>query len=114
MSDSKTTTAIERIQQVLVAFQGEALTVKQIAAEAGCSVSWAYRVLARLEAEGFTARTYRDAHGLPVRARRYSIASRDVAADYEDEAAAAELVALEAWADDSVEAEYLRYCGLAA
>ena len=108
------TSAADRIQQVLCAFQGEALTAKQIAAEADCSVSWVYRVLKRLEAAGFAAYSYRDAHGLPTRARRYSVASRDVVADLETEQAAAELVELEAWADDSVEAEYLRSCGLAA
>lgn len=61
----------ERIRQVLVEFAGYGLTARQIAAEAGASLSWTYEVLRRLDAEGFSEHTHRNPQGIPSRARHY-------------------------------------------
>lgn len=113
MKTTKNETAIERIKATLVAFAGCGLSAKQVAAEAGCSVSWVYRVLKRLEAEGFVAYTHRDAQGLPTRERRYAVASRDVLEDHLEAEHAAELVLLEEAADLDVEDEYMRWAAAA-
>lgn len=88
----------ERIKQVLVTFSGYGLTAKQIAAEAGASLSWTYAVLRRLERDGFAEWTRRDVSGLPARARHYC-AVRSAAATYVAETEAAELVAIEVAVD---------------
>lgn len=104
------TPATDRIRAVLVVFQGEVLTVRQIAQEAEVSVSWTYVLLARLEAEAFVARTYRDAQGFTSHARLYSVASRDVAADHEAAEQASYLAELEAEMDASdLDAQYLSW-----
>lgn len=109
----KATTAIERIKATLVHFAGQGLSAKAIAAEAGCSLSWAYRVLARLVAEGFVTYDHRDTHGLPTRARQFRIV-RDAGAAYEAAVEAAELDAIEFELDGAdLDAAYAAWAGAA-